>query len=257
VGVVALAVAAGLFGALVVGPWLARAAQRWIGWRVVLPMLLGFVPPWSAVSPRQAGSVAIKPPYQRPLAAVTGLVFAVVGLRFGWSIGLLPVLVLLAGLVAVSAVDLVCWRIPARFVYLAGAGVVAGLVVAAVVGDVARSLVGAAVGAGVYLLVLGGLHLLSPRYMGFGDVRLGTLIGLVVGWMGWDTSYPVSGPLSLALFAMTIASLIASVAGAFVLILRRRARRLSDRPWREPYPFGPWLCVGALIAILAAAPGPV
>ncbi len=185
----------------------------------------------------------------------TGLLFAVVGLRVGWSAALVPVLVLVAGLVAVSAVDLLCWRIPARFVYLTGLGALAGMVAAALVAGEPRSLVGAAAGAGVYLSVLGGMHLIAPGQMGFGDVRLGGLIGLVVGWIGWDADHPIGASLSWALFALTLASFVGAVAGVVVLVLRRRARRLSGRVWREAYPFGPWLCAGAVAAILAAAPG--
>lgn len=219
-------------------------------------MILGWVPAWSAVSPRRAPAAGgPTPPYARPIAVVTGLLYALVTLRLGWSAALVPVLVLVAGLVAVSAVDLVCWRIPARFVYLTGLGALAGMVVAALVADETGSLGGAAVGAGAYLMVLGGMHLLAPSQMGFGDVRLGALIGMVVGWLGWDATYPIGAALSWTLFALTLASLVGGVAGAVVLVVRRRKRAWSGRMWREAYPFGPWLCIGAVAAILAAGPG--
>jgi leader peptidase (prepilin peptidase)/N-methyltransferase len=253
--VVALAVLAGVLGGLVVGPRIAETVQRWIGWRVVLPLLLGWVPPRSETRPARIGASA-HPPYQRSISVVTGVMFALVTLRFGWSVALPPVLILVAGLVALSTVDLVCWRVPSRFVYWTGAGVVGGLAIAAAAIGEPGSLVGAAVGGGVYLAMLGVMHLAAPGQMGFGDVRLGALIGLVVGWMGWDSAYPVYGPLGWALFGLIVASLLGTVAGLVVLAVRHRAKRLSGRFWRESYPYGPWLCLGGLIAILAAAPGP-
>jgi leader peptidase (prepilin peptidase)/N-methyltransferase len=246
---------AAVIGGFVVGPRLADAVQRWIGWRVVLPLMLGFVPARADLGPpvrrtdRGARSV-------RAIQLVTAVVFGIVGARLGWSAALVPILILSAGLVALSAVDLACWRIPSRFVYLTGTGVVAGLVAASLAAGEPEALVGMAVGGGSYLVLLGSLHLLSPRMLGFGDVRLGVLIGLAVGWMGWRADYPVYASVSWTMLSMFIASLVGTVAGVVVLAGRRRARRLSDRPLSEPYPFGPWLCAGGLIAILLAAPGP-
>jgi len=251
---VAVALGAGLVGAFVVAPWAAQEVQRWIGWRVVLPLLLGRVPAWPEVKGAGGGTDL---PYLRPIQVLTGTAFAVLGLRFGWSLSLVPMLILATGLVAISVVDIVCWRIPSRFVYLTGGGVLAWAAFAALVGGEPRSLVGAAIGAAVYLLFLGGLHLVSPRLLGFGDVRLGGLIGLGVGWMGWDPNFPLSEPVSWSLFALVVASLVGMMAGIVVLVVRWRQRRLSGRAWREPYPFGPWLCVGGLVTILLAAPGPV
>jgi leader peptidase (prepilin peptidase)/N-methyltransferase len=253
---VSAAVVAGLAGGFIVGPRVADAVQRWIGWRVVLPLLFGFVAPRSALGPtRRAVGEAFRS-MTRAIQITTATVFALIGLRFGWTVLLVPVLALATGLVATSAVDLVCWRIPTRFVYLTGLAVVAGLVLASVVVDEPSALVGAVIGAGLYLLLLGGMHLASPRMLGFGDVRLGTLTGLVVGWMGWRPDRTIDGPLSAVTLAILVASLAGTLAGVVVLVLRRRAQGLTDKPWREPYPFGPWLCVGGLVAILAAAPGP-
>lgn len=253
-----LALIAGLVGVVLVGPRIADEVQWWIGWRVVLPLLLGSVPPRSQMATSwtyRASTGAAARRYVRPITIVTGLAFAVAGLRFGWSVGLLPVLVLIPGLVAASTVDFVCWRIPARFVYLTSAGVLVAFGVAIAVSAPPRSIVGALIGAGLYLALLGGMHLVSPRSLGFGDVRLGGLIGLVVGWTGWVSEHPIAGPLNWTLLALMAGSLVGSVAGVVVLVLRRRERRLSGKSWREPYPYGPWLCVGGFLAILSAGPG--
>ena len=65
----------------------------------------------------------------------------------GWSVVLVPVLALVTGLVAMSAVDLVVMRIPTRFVYVTALRVLAGAALVAVLEGPARRLAGAGVGA--------------------------------------------------------------------------------------------------------------
>jgi len=175
----------------------------------------------------------------------TGLVFAAVGWRVGWSVTLVPMMALGAGLVAISTVDLWYSRIPTLFVYTTGVGAGAGLVLATATTDDGDTgaLVGALIGAGTYLVVLGGMWLVSPRAMGFGDVRLGVVLGLVVGWVGWSEARPIDGPLSLTFAALMGGSLLGSVVGLVLMARRRR---------NQPFPFGPALSLGALVAILAA-----
>jgi leader peptidase (prepilin peptidase)/N-methyltransferase len=85
------------------------------------------------------------------------------------------------------------------------------------------------------------LHLISPRMLGFGDVRLATLVGLALGWCGWEATYPRLGPVQAVLNAGLLAGLIGSVAGVVLLVQRRRDR---------PFPFGPAVAIsGALVAL--------
>jgi leader peptidase (prepilin peptidase)/N-methyltransferase len=250
---VLLAVAAAGGGAFLVGPQLALATQRWIGWRVIVPQLTGVVAARKDL-PRIPRDQLARPRWATGVSIVVGAAFGVAALRYGWSAGLLPVLVLTAGMVAVSVVDLQCWRIPSRFVYLTALGVLVALVVQALMDDDGALLQGAAVGCAVYLVLLGGMHLLSPRMMGFGDVRLGGLIGLAVGAAGWRETELLLGAVSWSLFAAMLASLIGTIAGAVTLVARRRARSSSRSSsiWREPFPYGPWLCLGAYCALLIA-----
>lgn len=262
-------------GVLVVGPVVNHAVVRWIGWRVVLPQMTGSVAAvgeigrprvacrvcgawlarpraaavpmysWLALGGRCAACRAAIP-VRWPLAVelVVGLLWALAGLAVGWSAALVPVLVFLTGLVAASAVDLACGRIPTRFVYLTGVPVAATTVVAAIVDGEPESLVGGLVGAAVLLATLGTLWLISPRMLGFGDVRLGTLIGLVVGWVGWTADEPVLDPLGWVVQAMLVAGVLGSLAGGVLLVVRRR---------NQAYPFGPWLSLGGAVAVLLAA----
>lgn len=265
-----LAAGAALVGIAVVGPLVNHAVLRWIGWRVVLPIWFGRVPAAEELGRPRArcagcdrplapnGVPALPATLRRarcggcgaPLARryvvvelVTGLAFAVAAAVVGWSVVLVPVLALVTGLVAMSAVDLAVMRIPTRFVYATALAVAAGLVLAAVVDGPARRLVGAGIGAaafGGFLLVL---HLISPRALGFGDVRLATLLGAVVGWAAWRADHPVLTPIQGVLNAGLLAGLVGSLAGLVLLVIRRRDR---------PFPFGPALALGGLVVALVS-----
>jgi leader peptidase (prepilin peptidase) / N-methyltransferase len=148
--------------------------------------------------------------------------------------------------VAMSAVDVWVMRIPTRFAWGTGLGVSAALLAATGLDtDVpARSLGGAAVGALAFGGVLTGLYLVSPRMLGFGDVRLGFVAGAVLGWIGWSTLDPVLGPLQLVFAALFAGSLVGTLWGGALLVVRRR---------NAAFPFGPALALGAVAMTLAPA----
>lgn len=267
--VAVLGAVAAVVGVTVVGPFVNHAVLHWTGWRVVLPLWLGRVPAAGELGRPRARCVRCNRPLGpdglpalpatvrlgrcrgcgAPLARryvavelATGLAFAVAAAVVGWSVALVPVLALVAGLVAMSAVDLAVMRIPTRFVYATALPVAAGLGLVALVDGPARRLGGAAIGAaafGGFLLVL---HLISPRALGFGDVRLATLLGAVVGWAAWRADHPVLSPIRGVLNAGLLAGLVGSVAGLVLLLIRRRDR---------PFPFGPALALGGLVVALA------
>lgn len=265
-----LVVAMVVVGVAVVGPLLNHAVLRWIGWRVVLPPCAGHVPEAASLGHARARCVRC----DRPLAPaglpalpaalvggrcrgcgaalawrylatdlVTGLSFGLTAAILGWSAALVPVLALVAGAVAMSAVDLAVMRIPTRFVYVTAAAVAPGLILASVADGPVRRLVGAGVGAAVFGGFLLVLHVISPRSMGLGDVRLATLAGAVVGWCAWQDAHPILAPLQAVLYAALLAGLVGSVAGGVLLIVRRRD---------QPFPFGPAVAVGGVLVALAA-----
>jgi leader peptidase (prepilin peptidase) / N-methyltransferase len=132
--------------------------------------------------------------------------------------------------VAAGEPDLRERRIPNRVV-LAGLLATAALaVVVALGGD--RPVVGSVVAGGA---VAGGmmlaLHLARPASLGFGDVKLATLLGAALGIAHW----------SLAAVMLAVAS-VAGAAGA-----------LAVRGWRRSIPFGTCMAVAALV-VLAATP---
>jgi len=192
--------------------------------------------------PRTANLVAAALPIDRRerrdsvLAVVAVVLVGLAHLR--WGHGQLVVdMVATAFLVPLVLVDLRERRLPDPLT-LGGAGAVLALLLirGALTGDLGptrRGLVGAALMAGILLA----FHLASPRGMGFGDVKLGLLLGLVVGARGAD----------LVLVALLLAGLLGAVAGV-VLMVRHRRRDLT-------LAFGPCLVAGAALALVLPAPG--
>jgi leader peptidase (prepilin peptidase)/N-methyltransferase len=199
---------------LAVGPWLALVAVRLAGpgagnrpsvARAVLGALAG------------AGLLVVA-------VAVTGYRPAAVAVA--WF--------LLAGLV-LAQVDLDVHRLPDVVTYPAFAGCGAALLVDAAVLDSEAALLRGLVAAVVAFGVGAATAAASPRSLGFGDVKLLALLGLVLGWFGWSV-----------LIAGVFFGLLAGALAALVLVGTRRAG------WRTAVPFGPPLLLGAAIALAAS-----
>ena len=173
-------------------------------------------------------------------AAVTA---AVAGGLIGGAIGVdWPLLFLLPVVpvsVALSVIDLHTRLLPTRVIWPTLAVTVVLAAVAALADDDPRAFVRAAVAGAV---VFGFFHVLwwvYPAGMGYGDVRLSSLVGFVLGYLG-------SPELLIGLYA---AFFVFAVLG----VLRAAARR--DRSaLRTPLPFGPFLLAGALAGVVLGAP---
>ncbi len=200
-----------LVGALVLGPWLARVSVR--------------------LARRDD---AARPSHLRTLftavlvgVALTGALL-VGGLRPG------TVALAWAGVagVVLGAVDLAVHRLPDRVTIPAYAAVATALLVDAVAlgtwpALLRALLAGAAAFGGAAVAAV-----LSARGLGFGDVKLLGLLGLVLGWVGWG-----------ALLAGVFLGLVTGAAASLTLIAAGRAG------WRTALPFGPPLLVGAVLAL--------
>ena len=174
---------------------------------------------------------------ERRDTVLTVVAVLLVGLTHAaWGHGQLAVdTVATAFLVPLVLVDLRERRLPDPLT-LGGAASVLALLLArsALTGDAGptvRGLLGAAAMSGVLLA----FHLASPRGMGFGDVKLGLLLGLVVG----------AHSLDLVLVALLLAGLLGAV-GGLALMVRHRRRDVT-------LPFGPYLAAGAALALVLAA----
>jgi leader peptidase (prepilin peptidase)/N-methyltransferase len=182
-------------------------------------------------------------PVGYPLVEVANAaLWVAAGLRFGASWELLPYAVFFSVLLALSVIDLELYLLPNRITY---PSIVVSLVVIVPLSylatdDPGRAIRGALIGGFGYLLGLG-LTLIAYELivhkegMGMGDVKLAGLLGIWIGWID-----PI-----LVLYGLIFASIIGLVVGAVILVIRRSS---------QPYPFGPWLAIGAVVVILASNP---
>jgi leader peptidase (prepilin peptidase) / N-methyltransferase len=163
----------------------------------------------------------------------TGALWAAIGARYHDESVLPAYLLLTAALVALSAVDLDLFILPNRMIYPSGLALFALLLGAAIADQDFHPLGRAVVCAVGAFVVFAVLHLISPRSMGFGDVRLSVLLGLGLGYLGWKY-------VALGLF---LGFLYGAVIGVLLIVVRLRTRR-------DHVPFGPFLAAGALTALL-------
>ena len=173
---------------------------------------------------------------RRPLALAPAVVIsaAVVGLRLGWSTSLPAYLVLCAAGVTLAAIDVRTLRLPDAVLLPTGLAVLVLLGLAALVDGTPtaflRALLAAAAGFGVFLA----LALINPSGLGLGDVKLAAVLGLALGHLGWEAAF-------LGLLA---AFVLMALVGVVLLALRRVTRSSA-------LPFGPFMLLGALLAIAA------
>ena len=154
--------------------------------------------------------------------------------RFGTSWEVPAYCALASGLLALSLIDLDHFLLPNRVLYPVGFIVGGLLLLPAALDDhwdlTLRALEGGGAAFGVFLLI----HLISPRGMGFGDVRLSFVLGMALGWLSW-------GHVFLGLF---LGFLLGAVVGSGLIAFKLRTRK-------DPVPFGPFMAAGAMVAIFA------
>jgi leader peptidase (prepilin peptidase)/N-methyltransferase len=157
----------------------------------------------------------------------------VLGGVLGWSWALLWLLFLVPVCCALTVIDYVTWYLPSRLIRPSWLVVGVLIVVAAVVvgaPDVALWGLGGFVGLGGYY---GLMRLVSPRSMAGGDVRLGALLGAALG------------PFGLGVLLASV--LAAAVLGVVAMVPMRRSGTMI----RRRLPYGPFLVLGALVAVVA------
>jgi leader peptidase (prepilin peptidase)/N-methyltransferase len=189
------------------------------------------------------------------LATAAAFVFA------GWRIGphpqLVPVLIFFATLIALSVVDLYRYRIPDKILFPGMLLSVIGIAVVSIMEGEPRMILSALTGALIYFFILLVPHLIYPKGMGFGDVKLALLLGLFLGWVDND----VLETVRLIVYALLIGAIVASIGGVTLMVVRRFSRKeiLPDPEGDESekvsmlgsaVPFGPALAISACFALL-------
>lgn len=166
----------------------------------------------------------------------TAVLFAV--MTFGVPVEALPAyLWLTAAGVALSAIDLDHKRLPNVIVYptavVVGAWLVGMSLVTTQPGLAVRTALAGVALFAFYLV----LALVYPAGMGLGDVKLALVLGMALGWLSWS--------------AVVIGTFLAFGLGALVgvaVIAKGRGGR------KTAIPFGPFMLVGALLAVFLAQP---
>ena len=131
--------------------------------------------------------------------------------------------------VRLAVTDLRTGLLPTRLIWPTAAVVWALYAAASLIEAESGGLAGAALGAAVCGAIMAAVHFCHPPSLGFGDVRLSVLNGLLCGWWGWQ----------VALLGLT---------AGFVLALPEALVVLARHGLRESRPLGPYLLAGALAA---------
>jgi leader peptidase (prepilin peptidase) / N-methyltransferase len=186
--------------------------------------------PVATLAPARPGIVRVVAATVVLAALLTGA-----GLLLGLRPGLAALVWTAGAAVVLAQVDLAVHRLPDKVVFPSVAVVaVAWLVDAVVVGTwdalLRAVLAGLVAFAGAVVAAL-----VSPGGMGFGDVKLLGLLGVLLGWFGWAV-------LGLGVVLGFVVGAVGTIA---LLALRRTG-------WRSEVALGPSLLLGAVLALAAA-----
>ncbi len=208
------------------------------------------------------------------LEAIMAVVFVLAGARFGATWTLLPVLLVFWTLTVASVIDVYIYAIPNRLTFPVLGLSIAIMAILQVAGADAGSLRIALIGMASYFALLAVPSLIYPAGLGFGDVKLALLMGLLVGYVAPSA---VEG-LVLILYALMIGSVGGAVVGLILGAMRKRGIDPLPDPWAEDestesetavavdagdettttkrkthkagFPFGPTLAAGCMAATL-------
>jgi prepilin signal peptidase PulO-like enzyme (type II secretory pathway) len=162
--------------------------------------------------------------------AMTAVLFAVFGWRFGATPLLLITSLWVALLVQVIFFDLEHRLILDRLMFPAYVVALVLSIFTPHLGWKQAAIAGVAAGAAFLLLAVVGGLVFRGEVLGIGDVKLAIFIGLVLGF---------SGTLS----ALLVGVLLAGVVSIFLMAIRVKGLK-------DTIAYGPYLCAGALIGLL-------
>jgi leader peptidase (prepilin peptidase)/N-methyltransferase len=172
------------------------------------------------------------------VVVATGALFGAMTARLGADVVLPAYWLLVTALVAIVAIDLERHLIPNRVVYPVLAIGVVLLTLATVIEGTPTRLWHATLGGVLAFAALGLVHLAQPRALGFGDLRLGLVAGVFLGWLS----------LRLVLLGFVLAFAAAALVAVVLLLSRRRG-------FGERIAFAPFLALGQLLAIFLGSYG--
>jgi leader peptidase (prepilin peptidase)/N-methyltransferase len=154
----------------------------------------------------------------------TGVLFAFLYWYYGLTAELAVTAFFSSLLIVIMVIDLERGLILNKLVY-------PGMVIALIVSiflppHIAKAAIGGGIGFGLFILIA----LISRGGMGWGDVKLATLLGLVTGF-------------PLVFIALLLAIIFGGLVAIVLLMLKIRGRK-------EPIPFGPFLSLSIIVTML-------
>ena len=164
--------------------------------------------------------------------AINAALYFLLAHRFDHDLTVLTFGVLVGAGMWLSLIDIDTHLLPRRIVYRTIAVAMPLLVLSAFF-DNTGSVFGMLVGGFGMWCMLRVLEVLSRGDLGGGDVGLGGLLGLYLGWVSYE-----------AILVSLVASFFVGGLFAVVLVVSRKANRHTH------FAFGPFLIVGTLIAVL-------
>lgn len=133
---------------------------------------------------------------------------------------------------ALVVIDIRTHRLPNRIVFSLYPLVTLALALAGARGG-RGSWTQAFIGAGIWTLMLGSVWLVtSGRAMGFGDVKLAPVLGLSLGWFGWE----------IAAVGVICAWFLGGIFASLLMVIGRAQRSSAIA-------FGPFLVAGFWVAL--------
>ena len=154
-----------------------------------------------------------------------GLLYLIGYHQLGLSVHAFAYALLVTALLVASFIDLAHMIIPDTVTLPGiGVGVAIGLLPSSI--GFANAVAGACLGGGIFLLIA----LVYPTGLGGGDVKLIAMIGAFVGWQA-------------VLAVIILSAFCGAISGLTLILLGLKGRR-------DPVPFGPFLAIGGITAML-------
>lgn len=160
---------------------------------------------------------------------------ASIGAATGWDWSLVWLVPLVPVAVALSYIDWHTRLLPRLVVLPATLAAVVAVVAVGLATDERDALVRALVAMLAVRSFFWLLWFVRSAGMGFGDVRLAALVGLVLGWVGW-------GSVAIGVWVGFVAF---AVPGLLLAVVRRDRSLL-----KQAFPFGPFMAAGALVGLV-------
>jgi len=172
--------------------------------------------------------------WQYPCVEVVGgILFASGTWHFGFTWQLPVFLVVFAGLLALSVTDFLSLLVPKRIVYAVLLLELPLMIVASTANHEWSKFVTALICAAVWFLLFFTLNALSPRLLGFGDVRLSPVLGLALGWLG----------IGYVFWGFFLANLVGAVISLSLIATKRMTRE-------QRIPYAVFLSLGLFLSVL-------